>query len=596
MKKYIYLLLTLFTCFTNTIVNSQHCNINGGFNVNDCIRYAFPYVYDLTGCIPKWRATHGTPDLLGTNNYNTCAWMWSRNSVGEGIATQYHFEVGIEYTISFRIVANDYNDLEVRNNSSIVLEAANDIGTSFNILFPSVGSREEIFNGSIIPYLNGWQTVTQTFIPQQDFAELWVYPLNVAEWQIGDPKVGVSIDDITITPKKIDPVFEVGELSCLEYNSYSVPLSGQSNAGLHSWHVYKGDDINNPGPEISNAGVFGTLDNNVTLTVPFDSGDSFIIKHGMWNNCETWVEFRQVVHVPCPTAIDSSFTFKEICSSNLTNRLSVYGSKNPCDTYQQYILRDAITNQVIETLDWADISPNSYLEGSFVFQTPLENGKQYKIEHGVWSEDCIEWTHQIQSFTANCSLSADCNFELEEIIPRCWDRACDNWVGEYGIASDHPCLETINHVEFYTPGNCLGTNYTLHPPNGFFVAVSPINGGGSYIVEADIYLNNGEVINLSKSWSPCQVGNRTDVSENINMSPNPVRAGEYIIMTIEKKDLAIGKIELFNSIGVLNVLNISETNKNQMTFKIPDHLTSGLYFIRMIAKNGETMTQSLIVE
>jgi hypothetical protein len=147
----------------------------------------------IDNCVPEWFATQLSPSVNGFGT-NPHAWMWSYSGFGEGIATNFDFQEGVEYTICFRVRTDDKNtgDPNVANHATINLVATNNAGS-----ITATPNGDVIFNDVMGPYLNQWTDVSVTFTPDADYSQLWVFPF-MQNGSTGGSQSEMSIDDIIV--------------------------------------------------------------------------------------------------------------------------------------------------------------------------------------------------------------------------------------------------------------------------------------------------------------------------------------------------------------------------------------------------------------
>jgi hypothetical protein len=157
-----------------------------------------------TDCVAGWTASHGNPSVYGTIEENTWAWMWSHSKKGEGIITNYTFEAGKTYQISFRIKTST----NVSNPNLIVLNSTANI-RAVSTLTAKTGSydlptipksSELIWSKPIGKNINNWHTINLSFTPIINNSQLWFYPLMTAPANSnGGALIQMEIDDVVIT-------------------------------------------------------------------------------------------------------------------------------------------------------------------------------------------------------------------------------------------------------------------------------------------------------------------------------------------------------------------------------------------------------------
>ena len=206
MKKIIIMLL-LFGEMVNaqTIVNSA---LDSDFLGN---------VYDKkANCVRGWSASHGNPSVYGTVGANTWAWMWSHSNFGEGIVTDYDFQAGRTYQISFVIKtsSNVSNPNEVVLNSTVNVRAVTGISpklATYNM--PDLPLTSEIiWSKPVEVAMHNWKKISVNFTPTNHNSQLWFYPLMTANANAnGGARIQMEIDDVFIMPVTKNQKIEVDQ-------------------------------------------------------------------------------------------------------------------------------------------------------------------------------------------------------------------------------------------------------------------------------------------------------------------------------------------------------------------------------------------------
>jgi hypothetical protein len=153
--------------------------------------------------IQGWHPSHGKPSVLGTTEKDTWVWMWSHSNLGEGVVTNYNFEVGKTYQISFRIKtsSNISKPNDVVLNSTANVRAVSGIATkTVAYEIPKIPtSSEVIWSKPVKKTLKHWKTVVVTFTPTNNNSQLWFYPLMTADANAnGGARIQMEIDHVAI--------------------------------------------------------------------------------------------------------------------------------------------------------------------------------------------------------------------------------------------------------------------------------------------------------------------------------------------------------------------------------------------------------------
>ncbi|WP_309609524.1 T9SS type A sorting domain-containing protein [Flavobacterium sp.] len=161
--------------------------------------------YKKTNYVRGWNPSHGNPSVYGAIGQNTWTWMWSHSNLGEGIVTEYDFQAGKTYQISFLIKtsSNVSNPNEVVLNSTANVRAVTGINSKKAIyIMPDIPTTSEIIWSKPVEIaMNNWKKISINFTPTNDNAQLWFYPLMTAKANAnGGARIQMEIDDVFILP------------------------------------------------------------------------------------------------------------------------------------------------------------------------------------------------------------------------------------------------------------------------------------------------------------------------------------------------------------------------------------------------------------
>lgn len=180
---------------------------NGGFDSSNqsCTNTSSPF---FAGCVPSWRASHGSPQIKGSGD--VFAYMWSESGKGEGIFTQLTgLTANTRYELAFSIRGF--------NNPLLAVKIATNM----------VSSGTEKPDGGNIPTYNAvwsqryypnptWtQYIVQITVPSNGDYQLWIYPETSAA---DHTHYDVYVNDVSFDP-----------VDCLTRNIYyqntnSIPI------------------------------------------------------------------------------------------------------------------------------------------------------------------------------------------------------------------------------------------------------------------------------------------------------------------------------------------------------------------------------------
>ncbi|TGD56917.1 T9SS type A sorting domain-containing protein [Flavobacterium humi] len=195
MKKIIIAALLLFGGMTSgqSITNSK---LTSEFPENGYSRNV--------NCVGGWNASHGNPSVQATTDENSWLWMWSHSNLGEGVTTDYDFQAGKSYQVTFKIKtsSNVSHPNDVVLNSTANVRAVSGMTASASNEIPNIPyASEVIWSKPVGIAMNGWKTVKVVFTPENDNSQLWFYPSMTANAnENGGARVQMEIDDVVVTP------------------------------------------------------------------------------------------------------------------------------------------------------------------------------------------------------------------------------------------------------------------------------------------------------------------------------------------------------------------------------------------------------------
>ncbi len=108
------------------------------------------------------------------------------------------------------------------------------------------------------------------------------------------------------------------------------------------------------------------------------------------------------------------------------------------------------------------------------------------------------------------------------------------------------------------------------------------------------YGNNAFIDDINIGVSTASIGKIADVTNSLNVFPNPVRNELNVRFTLNKAEKLT--IEIYNALGqkVHTVANTSFNGENTLTVNTSD-LAAGIYHLNLVSQNGVT-TQRFVVE
>lgn len=221
-------------------------------------------------CVGGWNASHGNPSVQGTTDENTWLWMWSHSNLGEGVTTDYDFQAGKTYQVTFKIKtsSNVSNPNDVVLNSTANVRAVSGMTAAVSNEMPKVPyASEVIWSKPIGISMNGWKTVKVNFTPENDNSQLWFYPSMTANAnENGGARVQMEIDDVVVTPIAKNPAAD---------NSFTVLSSNPIKKG----ELMKIKTNTNEVVEVALFDMAGNL-----KTVPFTKADNTTIEFMIGDN------------------------------------------------------------------------------------------------------------------------------------------------------------------------------------------------------------------------------------------------------------------------------------------------------------------------
>jgi hypothetical protein len=271
--------------FYSGSVQSQ-CLQNGDFAVtyygNEC--GPRPYCWSIcTGSIQNWERTHGSPEIFfNSNPLLNVVYMWSSESIGEGIAANYNFIANNEYRIQIRINASSGNSA-----GKVRLFAANGIpfipSSSCGNPIPTPQSSQLIVDN---PDENlGWKVYEYTYTPNANYNRFWIYPFTSSSTQLD-----LTVDYVFICS---DPCEGIAI-----YNNGQI-TSGDTRAGT----IYVGSSTGTGG-----SGTVTVVNNQTTSLI---AADEIFLANNLHVNV-TSGQFIAKINQPCnPHTLTESDTVRE---------------------------------------------------------------------------------------------------------------------------------------------------------------------------------------------------------------------------------------------------------------------------------------------
>lgn len=614
------------------LVNAQ-CLINNGTLNSSCIGDG----YNTTNqCVPNWLASHGDPTAMGTLGGNTWAWMWSHSNKGEGIMTNYNFQSGQNYLISFRIRAttNVSNPNTTVLNSTLNVKIASGLVSGSSYTIPTPSSVQTIWSSTVAAVGANWQTITVPFTASNNQSQLWLHPLMTASsGSNGSAQIQMEVDDIAISPAVIasmhfqnlagtmktdfcpgENVYMNGSNSTNETQYYiDVWRRPIGSTAAFQWQTQLGTN----GWTIGQVGVLNLSNLFAAQNYFFTDGFEYQVKLAVGNSCIPWVEITRIFRV-FSNNVSPAFTFTSTCASNGTISVTATASNTVPGISQWWALME--TNTAGATSDAATIGQvGAILMGNTVTFTGLSNTKNYYIKHGVYG-DCMTWREQRTALPQNVSwANYTTNFNVAP---------SGNLNGTVTVtAAAHSNPVTVNHhwSIFYAPNGVTtgNTNVPGNPDQCCSNATATFSA--NLVVNQWYYIKHGiwndcmpwnetrkafrvVIQGLQANGSPNYVieesvidegtkepqANKIATNEEVQLYPNPVASGEKLTVSIDNHELK--ETKLIDYTGNARVLPFAKTNSKTYEISLNNLHKSGIYTLKLLCKDGTAIIKKVVIK
>ncbi|VXB04895.1 conserved exported hypothetical protein [Flavobacterium sp. 9AF] len=627
-------LFTLIVFLLWNISNSQFIT-NGNLN-STCQGDGYNPV---PSCVQGWQASHGTPSVTGTVGNDTAAWMWSYSNTGEGIFTNYNFQAGKTYEVTFKIKTSTKNSNATSAvlNSLAIVKAVSGLTTSSSTTIPSpLATGELIWQRTIGTNINNEETITVCFTPTKNNSQLCFYPLMTASSSSnGYNQVQMEVDDIYITPP-VTSVFHFQDSNNIIKNDFcaneTIFLNGGASAnetqyfldvwrrpigstGAFQWQAQKGSN----GWTQGQLGILNLTSIFNAQGYTFSSGYEYQIKVATARpNCTSWVptthEFRVLNSTGSP-----QFTYTSTCATNGTISVTVTATDTSAGLNHWWGLME--TSVLGSTTDTNTIGQVGGIQnGTSTTFSGLTRDKFYYIKHGIYN-DCLPWT------------------EMRIALPQdvYWSNYTTNF--EFiNLSSNGSSLSVT--VEAHSNPVFVNHHWSIsYAPNGSTTGNNPVPGNPSICCSsAPATFNNGLTVNTwyyikHGIWNDCAPWNetrkafriyiqgklangnpdyaietldikdtepfpyekKTSVKANeFLMYPNPIQKGTTCSVSIDSK--TIKELVLVDLLGKSETITFEEKDVNTITFSVPENKSKGIYMVKIITKNDNLLTQKLVIE
>lgn len=401
-------------CITNGTLNATRID-NGGYNQN---------------YVNGWFPSHGTPTTAGTLGDNTWAWMWSYSKdnkpLGEGILTNYNFQSGVTYQITFRVRAttNISNPNSTVLNSRLYAKSVSGLTYNGTENFPSNANAENIWNETVLNVGANWRTITVNYTPLNNKSQLWFYPLMTANSATnGGAQIQMEVDDVVVNSPLVisnSPVFTY-TMSCASNGTISVNATAQntSNNISHWWGLME-TNLAGSVTDATTIGQVGAIQSGNTVTFTgLTRSKSYYIKHGVYGNCVNWNEQRTAL----PQTVGwSNYTtdFNVAPSANIngTVTVTVQAHNNPVFVNHHWSIFYAPNGSTTGNTNVPNNPDQCCNNATATFSNNLVVNEWYYIKHGIWNE-CSGWGETRKAFRVviqGLTAAGTPNYVIEEML------------------------------------------------------------------------------------------------------------------------------------------------------------------------------------
>jgi hypothetical protein len=380
--------------------------------------------------VTDWYDGIGTPSIFGDPG-NTYAWMWSENRSGtlnlEEVLTDYDFEAGKTYQISFDIRTDDHDGNPNAFNQTIAASASANIyaidkdivipRTSNTIPGPNSSFAQQVWthsnsNNSSTWFSDfagaGWTHISLSFTPSSDWGAIMIFPymnievnpvavyavMMVDNFEIVGPIENnfhfQSTDSWTATPETSFPegcdVYLNGVSSKFENRYFIGGWKRQLPAGNWVWMPpYIGWT---PG-EIEVINLSNLYAQGGTF---FEAGYEYKIQLALQNSCVGWEEVQKTFTVTQGVDLHASFFLRNQSSTQPTTNFrkscdDVLLDASASQNYTRYWM--AVQKKLPQANSWSWVNNQSWQSGPIpnplnlsslgLLGSGLQDGYDYKV-------------------------------------------------------------------------------------------------------------------------------------------------------------------------------------------------------------------------
>ena len=625
------ILTTMLVLFYGVMMGQ--CITNGALN-STCSGDGF----NGANCVSGWTASHGTPTVMGTVGSNTWAWLWSHSNGGEGIMTNYNFEAGRTYQVSFRVRAttNISNPNNTVLNSTLNVRAANGLTGSSSTTIPTPTSSQNIWSRTVAQVGSNWTTVTLNYSPNVNYSRLWFYPLMTANSSTnGSAQIQMEVDDIAVTPPvtsefnfqnaggTVKTDFCPGEAIFLNgtnsfgENQYYIDVWRRpiGSANAFQWQTQLGTN----GWTAGQVGVLNLSNIFAAQNYTFAAGYEYQIKLATASTpCVTWVESTRTFRVLNNTA-SPAFTYVMSCAANGTISVTATALDTSAGISQWWALMETNTPGAIS--DTATIGQVGAIQsGNTVTFTGLSRTKSYYIKHGVYGT-CVTWNEQRtalpqtvgwSNYTTNFNVAPSANLNGtvnvtvqahnnpvfvyhhwsifyapngstagNTNVPNNPDQCCNSATATF---SNNLIVNEWYYIKHGIWNDCSGWGETR---KAFRVVIQGLTAGGSpnYVIEEMVVSPEDPNI-LNKSSK-----NTFEVSA---LSPNPASSTDVVSFKTNTKE--IESIQVVDFMNTTEKIKFNRVNDETIEFSLGTTHKSGIYIVKVIYKDQSVVTKKLVIQ
>ncbi|MFC7772468.1 T9SS type A sorting domain-containing protein [Flavobacterium sp. GCM10027622] len=588
-------------------------------------------------CVNGWTASHGTPSVYGTVGTNTWAWLWSHSNTGEGIVTNYNFQAGRVYQVTFdvRATTNISNPNATVLGSTLNVRAASGISGGTSTAIPTPSSSQSIWSSTVANAGTGWRTVTVSFSPTSNQTQLWFYPLMTANSGAnGSAQIQMEVDNVVVIPP-VTSVFQFQNANGVATTDFcdgeSIFMNGTASFGENQYYI---DVWRRPigsssafqwqaqlGANGWSAGQVGVLNLSnlfAAQSYAFASGFEYQVKLATASTpCVSWVESTKVFRVTNNSA-SAAFTFNSSCAANGTITVTATASATAPGLNQWWALME--TNAPGAVSDAATIAQVGGIQsGTTVTFTGLSHTKNYYIKHGVFG-NCVNWTEQRTAlpqtamwanYTTNFNMAPSANLNgtvtvtaaahsNPVLVNHHWsifEAPNGSTTGNTNVSGnpDQCCSNAsatfsanlvVNHWYYIKHGiwnDCMPWNETR---KAFRVVVQGLLADGSPDYAIEEYMIEEKTKESRTSASA--------TTEDIVLYPNPVAAGATLQLTVGERKVA--DAQLVDFLGNTHKLAIGKNATQLISIPLNAQHKPGIYTLRVRCADGAVITKKVVIE